>query len=99
MRLLLIAWLACVAVACSRRPAIEVEPACAGNPCCGSCAVLKAAGCPEWKPTACGLECVEVCNNANASGIVWMPDVSRCRDVDCIRTRGVRCESPIVGRP
>jgi hypothetical protein len=55
------------------------------GPCCRSCAVLAAHGCPEALPTVGGLSCESVCLTANGSHLVTMPDVSGCATLACIQ--------------
>jgi hypothetical protein len=82
---------AAVLVSCASCRSTPVAPdvADAGedDACARACGRLAALGCPEAEPTDAGATCVEVCRNAEASGVVTLEpdcvaDAATCDDID-----------------
>lgn len=58
-----------------------------------ACAQLVELGCPEGKPSARGVPCLDVCMSAVASGVDLEPEcVAQAGDAAAVRRCGVRCQ-------
>jgi hypothetical protein len=88
--LALTAFLAALLASCASCRSTPVAPdvADAGEDACArACGRLAALACPEADTTDAGATCVEVCRNAEASGVVTLEpdcvaDAATCDDID-----------------
>ncbi len=69
-------------------PAPEEVDGAAPSACSRACAKLAALGCPEAKPTTGGASCIQVCANAESSGVVSL-------DPDCV-SRAASCKAAVA---